>query len=507
MRSNRLLLHVVAGCVIMLPGMTPSLAEPWVSGGYHYRSFDVEVSGSTYVKQNDLRVGRNITRNPTSFDATSTTSVDVHRSPVRSTTMVVEGGSSLGSDPVVGPVDNFADRTYDDGYVKIDPGTTFPTTFLPGLTWFWGYDNASQYDPAAHTLTFSVIGTTDISTSLETFTAVRETVTTTETVTTEVGQGLEERSSVLRNDDLAMSGDLSGSGFSLSTGYDFPSDGRVRFGIAGGVNAAFDAGRTFSTSTYRETFSSRRFEVRNMYVESTTVRETVTDVSSEFRENGATLLVADTFDLGPLPAPPPPGHRGTFEGPGPVIPNQPASRSTASLADASAPVRASDRSVSVEESSTPRRLISTEEVTTGSSRGVAVNHIALSIDSDVYEVWLGPTLMLHLDVGERLHVYATPHVSLHVVDWTVHRQENLYVEDGRQVAAYADSFDDQDILLGVGALVGAEMQVSDPWFVRVYGGVDHVFDDAGASVGPNQVNVDLSGYEFGFQLGMRFGGG
>ena len=39
---------------------------------------------------------------------------------------------------------------YDDGYVRVDQ-----TGNADGLTSFWGYEDASQYDAAAHTLTFS----------------------------------------------------------------------------------------------------------------------------------------------------------------------------------------------------------------------------------------------------------------------------------------------------------------------------------------------------------------
>ncbi len=40
----------------------------------------------------------------------------------------------------------YADREYLDGFVYRDLGTEDPETDDPGLTWFWGYDGASQYD-------------------------------------------------------------------------------------------------------------------------------------------------------------------------------------------------------------------------------------------------------------------------------------------------------------------------------------------------------------------------
>ena len=44
---------------------------------------------------------------------------------------------------------NSSKGTYDDGYVRSDS-----TGSPDGLTWNWGYDNASQYNAAAQTLTF-----------------------------------------------------------------------------------------------------------------------------------------------------------------------------------------------------------------------------------------------------------------------------------------------------------------------------------------------------------------
>lgn len=44
-------------------------------------------------------------------------------------------GDSLGA---------YADRTFDDGYVKKDEGTGNPGSIDPGVTWNWGYDSGSQ---------------------------------------------------------------------------------------------------------------------------------------------------------------------------------------------------------------------------------------------------------------------------------------------------------------------------------------------------------------------------
>lgn len=43
------------------------------------------------------------------------------------------------------PQTGYADRNYEDGFVYVDPGTADPETDVPGLTWYWGYQNSDQY--------------------------------------------------------------------------------------------------------------------------------------------------------------------------------------------------------------------------------------------------------------------------------------------------------------------------------------------------------------------------
>ena len=53
-----------------------------------------------------------------------------------------------GSQPGV-PGESGRDHLYDDGYVRVDE-----TGNAEGLTSYWGYNSASQYNPVAQTLTF-----------------------------------------------------------------------------------------------------------------------------------------------------------------------------------------------------------------------------------------------------------------------------------------------------------------------------------------------------------------
>ena len=58
----------------------------------------------------------------------------------------------------VGAATGFGDRTYSDGFVRRDPGTGNPQGLDPNGTWNWGYDNASQHNSSANTLSFHGAG-------------------------------------------------------------------------------------------------------------------------------------------------------------------------------------------------------------------------------------------------------------------------------------------------------------------------------------------------------------
>ena len=58
----------------------------------------------------------------------------------------------------IGPQGLYSDRTYLDGYVNRDEGTGNPASLDPNTTWYWGYDNASQYSDTRRELSFHTTG-------------------------------------------------------------------------------------------------------------------------------------------------------------------------------------------------------------------------------------------------------------------------------------------------------------------------------------------------------------
>lgn len=160
----------------------------------------------------------------------------------------------------IGADNQFADRTYDDGYVNCDAGTLNDAN-----TWFWGYSRTSQYNDAisgAETLSFravNLIGDT----------------------------GGNNRSFSDDADDC-------GWGFQLSA--DLPVRQVGPFNLILGVGLSFNQ---IEASTAWEAYRENVYTVTDVY-----------DVST---------IAPPSSTTPPFTAP----YAGTFAGPGPVISNKP----------------------------------------------------------------------------------------------------------------------------------------------------------------------------------------
>ena len=205
------------------------------------------------------------------------------------------------------------------------------------------------------------------------------------------------------------------------------------------------------------------------------VRDTITDTYT-YDTTGVTV-----------PAAP---HEGTYDGPfdtppvipSPTIPNRPSSVD-----------RDTDRST--------RRTSST----TWSAR----NHINMEVDTDLYELWLGPRLALQ--ANDRLALHVTPKVSATYVDASVDRTETFVATyaDGSSATlnSWSDSGSESKFVFGAGVAAGADLEFENGMFAGIWGGYEWVSEDVDVQVGPNTVAVDASGYTAGAVIGYRFGGG
>ena len=231
-----------AACVVALPSVVLSADDWWFEVGPVVRGdMKVSVSGSSHTQQ----LGRH--------------------DPMATGPLAPPAG--------VGPSSGYADRIYNNGYVKQDPGTGNPSSLDPNTTWNWGFNNSSQYNAIAQTLDFQAVGAPGYTT--------------------------------LQNKGASGSDDMLGAGFQAVIGRklmesdQWSLDGCIVF------QATWAQDDRLNTSTYGEV------------VQKITVNDTY-DVS----KIGAANFPANGFQgtyLGPFGTPP--------VVPSPVIPGQPESRS------------------------------------------------------------------------------------------------------------------------------------------------------------------------------------
>jgi hypothetical protein len=165
----------------------------------------------------------------------------------------------------IGGTGSYANRKYDNGFVYIDPGTAFPSTLVPGLTWYWGYQSPGQYDSGGQVLSFTKTG----------------------------GERFSQK--VIRNEAVSRDEDGEAPGFSLELSRELGmerADASVTFGFSG---FWMDEVET-SAMPYEEQFQRTVFKVVDSY---------------------------DTSKGGPPPSAP---YTGTYRGPGYLITNIPQSR-------------------------------------------------------------------------------------------------------------------------------------------------------------------------------------
>ena len=129
----------------------------------------------------------------------------------------------------VGPLGAYADREYDDGYVRLDEGTLNPDAVGgPGNTWNWAYDgnagSPGQFDPSANTLSFKRQG--------------------------DVGY------TTLRDAPVSGSDDMTGVGVQITAGWKVLEQDEWRLDLAIGFQGIWGASSKISRSSKERNFTS-----------------------------------------------------------------------------------------------------------------------------------------------------------------------------------------------------------------------------------------------------------
>lgn len=326
-------------------------------------------------------------------------------------------------------ISSFANRSFDDGFVFLDPSTVD----FGGDTWNWGYRDASQYDAAAGTLTFTLrqdLGAVGDSSD--------QTIATT-----------------LRDDRLDLRDDLNGVGVGFTVERDLLVREYDRLSLAAGVVGLWGAEARMEASTYAEDFQSSR--------ESATTTRI-----------GQYVYVYDLMGVVPPSAP----YSGTYAGPGPLIPNRPASVSYSEIASTR----------TRRESAKPYRL---------------ANRSEFEVAAAIYEGWIGPRLVLK--AFSTVDLLLTPYVSLSLVDGQMDQTERLEAvyPDGsvELVNQWRHAASEQDVLVGFGAQGGLRWRPTERLSFAAMGGYEWVPQEFEVDAGPNRFTLDISGFQATLEIG------
>lgn len=307
----------------------------------------------------------------------------------------------------IGPANAYADRTYNDGYVRLDGGT-----LENGDTWNWGYQNASQ-----------------LSGSLLSFHG---------------GDGRRAEFSETHDyDSGAWGGELDGNAPFIEIAYMNPWRDDLSFGWQGGFSfLSTDSGRVLSTFT---------------------ADKGRTDYS---------ILYTDVFNLGEVIAPQAP-YAGGPQGPGPLLPNIPVSRTPASTV-------------------------------IGGETAHAFNSIRTDFDLNLSTLSLGPVLEFARGPWA---VTASTGFTLNFANWEVNQRETLFVSrDGGPATAqntWQHRNDETDLLPGFFIQAAAGRQITENWSLQLTGRYDWV-DEFEVNAGTSNGSVDVSGWSLGAGVGFRF---
>lgn len=303
------------------------------------------------------------------------------------------------------PLTGYANRKYDDGFVFIDPGTADPESYIPGLTWYWGYQSDSQYQNGE--LAFHG-GQSD-----------RHTI-----------QTLQVSADEHSEDDSAF-------GLDLSASRSLWRLGAVQVGVEAGC--AWFAERSYS------------YEGRQAVASERTTHQQYVDYYGGNQY---------TPESGP--------YSGSYDGPGPLIRNEPDRR---------------------------------ESVVSYDHESVWMADYAVDTKVRHMEFRLGPNASLSL--SDRVDVRVAPMLLAAYVD--AESTTRVAVESPSAGTLVEEArTETSEWVWGMGLVVGADVELGRGWTVGVQ--VDRTWWDEGVSVNasPFETTVDLGEWSATATVGWRF---
>ena len=334
-------------------------------------------------------------------------------------------GTAVVGDADAPPLTGIVDRFYVDGFVRPDAGTA-----RDGLTRFFSYDNPGQVRGDTLNYTFSTTGGSQ------------------STTRTAVSSPRSSFRSASWEDDSDFE-----AGPYIEASYLFPnhSGAPVNFG--------------FNTS-----FSFINIDARQGGLNTFAQQQRSTTTTSRSGSIGV-----DTFQLNGVIVPAAP-FTGSPDGPGPVIPQAPTSRSFGGSSGGSS----------------------------SSQTATFFNRIDEELDIDLYTISLGPEVQVQHGA---LYASLGAGLAINIADFEASHRETLFVSQNGGKAREFESYDsrknDTDFLYGlyIQGAVGVDLtkRLSLEGFARYDWN-----ESLEGSVGPSSFDVDLTGFSAGVQLSFSF---
>ncbi len=335
------------------------------------------------------------------------------------------------------------DRDFDDGFVYTDA-----LTANDNLTVNFGYQNNSQNDSPAGVLTFH--RENEVSGSMF------------------LGKGTEYRKTVRTNSDEVISANenFGAGGLKVDALYDLPARGGFKIALAAGMRGFFGMDSSVRGSNFSQTITESRISYQDYYVYSGTTSDTYT-----FLYNGS---------IPPAPYSNPDGNPFAD----PLISNIPDSAT---------------RDINVIEAT--RRDYRGRQMTIWET----ANQIEIDTDVDLFQLAMGGEITYEIAAAVAFSLRPLLLVNLISVDVT--RNEELVGNypsgEMRSLGSWQDKESSSSVCLGAAIEAGVNVKLSESWFAGITAGYEWI-DDTSVTVGPNEINIDLSGFTTSFIIGVRF---
>ena len=470
-------------------GFVP-LGSSWnFSAGYQWRQIgDLDFRTGSQAARGSLpwMAGQGRRGSTTSTSGPTTTTV-TSGAPASTTSTTATTGSDANFGNA-GSASAFANRAYDNGYVN-----QFPGTAATGLTWFWGYQNASQVSGGTLSYRTTAPGATTVTTSTATGGSISTTTSSSTTSTTSYSSSRSSWSQV--RGGLDWEDELAGSGWFARL------ESPVIF-AKGALGVSMELGYSFANADagqrQNNAFRAHQETVTRAITTQSTASTTSTTTTSATGGGTTTTTgvntITDTYNIGGVALPAAP-YSGTLAGPGPLITNVPPNRTittattTTSTGDGGA---ASSTSTSTSSSS----------VTSVVSGGGVVDRttadffsdISESIDVDLHTISLGPRFSWE---WQRLRLGVSAGLAINIADWEAVYEEQLFVSQNggraRLLDEYRDNSGGTEVIPGFYLEANANLRLTQHISLFLGGRYDWAGSLHG-NVGPSDFALDLGGW-------------